>query len=138
MALPAHALRAVQVVLKSVGNEVCFTLEAETVFRPYLPSHCSCLNEISHMAPLAHALRAVQVRLKSDSNEGHFTLEAEKVFRPYLATHGSGVTQTSNLAQPRLLHRRCKFGQNRALRKGTLLFSPKQPLIPVSLCIATG
>jgi hypothetical protein len=33
MALPAHALRAAQVTVKSVSNEGHFTLEAETFFR---------------------------------------------------------------------------------------------------------
>jgi hypothetical protein len=72
----------VQVSLKSVSNEGHFTVEAETVFRPYLLSNCSGVNEICNMALPAHVLRAVQVRLKSVSNERHFTLEAEKLFRP--------------------------------------------------------
>jgi hypothetical protein len=37
MVLTAHALQAVQVRLKSVGNEEQFTPEVETVFIPYLP-----------------------------------------------------------------------------------------------------
>jgi hypothetical protein len=36
MVLPAHALQAVQVTLKSVNNEGHFTLEAETVFRLFI------------------------------------------------------------------------------------------------------
>jgi hypothetical protein len=82
MALIAHALSAVQVTLKSVSNEGHFTLEAEIVFHTYLPSHCSEVTKIRHVALPVHALRAVQVRLKSVRNEGHFTLEAETVFRP--------------------------------------------------------
>jgi hypothetical protein len=63
MALPAHALRAVQVTLKSLGNERHFTLEARIFYRAYLPSHCSGVTEICLMALSAHALQAVQVRL---------------------------------------------------------------------------
>jgi hypothetical protein len=37
MALPAHALRAVQVRLELVSNEGHFTLEPETIFRPHPP-----------------------------------------------------------------------------------------------------
>jgi hypothetical protein len=37
VALPAHALQAVHVRLKSVYNEGHFTLVAETVFRPISP-----------------------------------------------------------------------------------------------------
>jgi hypothetical protein len=36
MVLPADALQAVQVRLKSESNEGHFTLEVQTVFRPYL------------------------------------------------------------------------------------------------------
>jgi hypothetical protein len=82
LAHPAHVLHAVQVKLKSVCNEGLFTLLAETIFLPYLPSHCSGVNEICHMLILANELRAVQVWLKSVSNEGHFILVAERVFRP--------------------------------------------------------
>jgi hypothetical protein len=80
MALSAHALQAVQVTLKSVSNEGYFTLDANTVIRPYLPAHCCGVTEIYHVALPAHSLRAVHVRLKSVSNEGHFTLEAQSVF----------------------------------------------------------
>jgi hypothetical protein len=45
MVLPAHALQPVRVRLKSVSNEGHFTLEAETVFRPYLPYDCSGVTE---------------------------------------------------------------------------------------------
>jgi hypothetical protein len=45
IAIFAFVVRAVQIKLKSVINDVHFTLEAETVFRPYLPSHCSGVNE---------------------------------------------------------------------------------------------
>jgi hypothetical protein len=56
MGLFAHALLAVQVTLNSVSNEGDFTLEVERVFRPHLPSHCSGVTEICHMAIPAHAL----------------------------------------------------------------------------------
>jgi hypothetical protein len=93
MPLPAHALLAVQVRLTTVSNKGHFTLEPETVFRPYLPSRFSGVTEIRHMVLLAHALRAGQVRLKSVRNEEHFTLEAEIVFRPYLPWECSGTTE---------------------------------------------
>jgi hypothetical protein len=64
MALLTHALEAVRVKLKSVSNERHFTLVAERVFRPYLPSHCIGLTEMRNMALPAHAVRPVQVRLK--------------------------------------------------------------------------
>jgi hypothetical protein len=63
MALLARALRTVQVRTKSLSNEGHFTLEAETVSRSYIPSHCSGGTEICHMALPAHALRAVKVKL---------------------------------------------------------------------------
>jgi hypothetical protein len=64
MALPACALRAVEVRLKLVSNEGHFNLDGETGFPPYLSSHCSGVTEICHVALPAHALRAVEVRLK--------------------------------------------------------------------------
>jgi hypothetical protein len=71
-----------QVKLKTVSNEGHFILEAETVFPPYLPSHCSGATEMCHVALPAHALQSVQVRLSLVSNEGHFTLEAKIVSVP--------------------------------------------------------
>jgi hypothetical protein len=96
MALPAHLLRTVQVRLKSVGKEGHFTLEAQTVFRPYLPLHCSGVSEIYHMALPASGLETLYVRLRSVSNEGRFTVETDTVYRSYLASHCLGVTETSN------------------------------------------
>jgi hypothetical protein len=84
MVFPAHTLRVVQVRLKAGSNEGHFTLQAETAFHPCLPSHCSGVTEICHMALSAHALRGLQVRLQTVSNERHFALEAETVFRTYL------------------------------------------------------
>jgi hypothetical protein len=45
MVLSAHALRAVQVRLKSVSKEGHFTLEAEIVFRPYLTQDSGVVTE---------------------------------------------------------------------------------------------
>jgi hypothetical protein len=74
MALPAHALQAVQVRFKSVGNEGHFTLEAESFIHSYLPTNCSGVIGICLMALPTHALQAANVRVKSVSNEGHFIL----------------------------------------------------------------
>jgi hypothetical protein len=77
-----------------------FNLDAETVFRPYLASHCCKVDQTPRFVLPPYATRAVHVWSKSGNKKGHFALEAEKVFRPYLATHGSGVTLTSNLEHP--------------------------------------
>jgi hypothetical protein len=45
MELTAHAIEAVQVKFKSVGNEEHFALQVETVFRPHLPKDCSGVTE---------------------------------------------------------------------------------------------
>jgi hypothetical protein len=76
----AHAPQAVQVTLTPLRNEGYFTLEAKTVFRPYLPSRCRGVIQICNMTLPAHVLHDVQFRLKSVSNEGHFTLEAKQFF----------------------------------------------------------
>jgi hypothetical protein len=68
MAIAAHALSAVQVTTKLATNDGQFTHEAETGFRPCLPSHCSGVCEICHMALPGQALAAVEVRLKLVSN----------------------------------------------------------------------
>jgi hypothetical protein len=41
MVLSAHALQAVQVTQKLVCNKGQFTVQAKTVFRPYLPQDSS-------------------------------------------------------------------------------------------------
>jgi hypothetical protein len=53
--LPAHALQIMQVRFMLVSNEGHFTLEAKTVFRPYVFSHWSWVTDICHMALPAHA-----------------------------------------------------------------------------------
>jgi hypothetical protein len=55
MALPAHVLQVVQVTLTSVSNEGHFSLEAQTVFRPYLPKDCSGVTVIPHGTACAWA-----------------------------------------------------------------------------------
>jgi hypothetical protein len=75
MTLIERALRAVQVSFKSVSNEWHFTLEAERVLRPCLPSHNIAVTEICHVALPVYALGVEQVRWNSVSNEGHITHE---------------------------------------------------------------
>jgi hypothetical protein len=70
--LHTHALYAVKVWLKSVGNEGYFTLEAETVFRHYLAFHWSGMNKTSNIG--LSALSAVEVSLKSVGKELYFIL----------------------------------------------------------------
>jgi hypothetical protein len=110
MAVPAHALPAVQVRLKSVRNEGPFTLEAETVFRPYLPSYCSGVTQVYNMELPTHALLALQVRLITESNKGHFILEAQTVFHPYIPSHCSAVTETCHMAPLRMRYVQCQLG----------------------------
>jgi hypothetical protein len=82
LALFTHALQAWQLWTQSVSSEGHFTLETESVFRPYLASHYSGVTQTSNMAVPPHAPQPVEGWSKSGSNEGHFTLEAETVFRP--------------------------------------------------------
>jgi hypothetical protein len=98
MALPTHAPQPTQVWSKLVSNERHFTLEGETLPRPYLASYCSGVTQTLHRALHPHAPQSVQVWSKSSNNEGYFTLEGETVFRPCLASHCSGVTQTQYMA----------------------------------------
>jgi hypothetical protein len=56
MAPPANALQAEYVSLKSVSNEGHFTLEAETVFRPYVASRFGEVIKNLHLALPAHPL----------------------------------------------------------------------------------
>jgi hypothetical protein len=125
-------LHAVQVRLKSVSNEGHFTLEAETVIRPYLPSHCSGVTEKFHVALSAHALQAAQFTLTPISNEGHFTLEAKTVSPPYLPSHFSRVTQYATWHSLRMRYVQCKLDCNRCVMKGALLFRSKQFFIHIS------
>jgi hypothetical protein len=84
MVLPAHAVKSVQVYLKAVSNEGHFTLEVETVFRPYLPYDWSGVTEQYQMVLTVPGLQAVQDMLKSVSNKAEFNLEDERVSCPYL------------------------------------------------------
>jgi hypothetical protein len=61
VAFPAHALQGLQDRIKSVSNEGHFTLEAETIFRQYLPSHCSGVTKILYPRRLRMGLYNVTV-----------------------------------------------------------------------------
>jgi hypothetical protein len=54
LVLPAHAIQAEQVRLKSMYNEGNFILDAESVFPLYVTSHSNAVIEIDHIAFLAH------------------------------------------------------------------------------------
>jgi hypothetical protein len=97
---PANALRVLQIRLKWVSNEGHFTLDLETIFRPYLPCRCSGLTETCHMVLPAHAREAVQVSFKSVCYAGHFTLDLETIFRPYLPCRCSGLTEICHMVLP--------------------------------------
>jgi hypothetical protein len=55
--------RTVQVRLKWVCNEGHFTFVAETVYGPYLPSHCSGVTEILKIVQSEYELQAVLIML---------------------------------------------------------------------------
>jgi hypothetical protein len=56
MVLSAHALEAVQIMLKSASNEGYFTFEAERILFSYLPQDSSGVTEEYHMVFPAHVL----------------------------------------------------------------------------------
>jgi hypothetical protein len=78
---PPHAPQPVQVWSKSCSKEGHFTLEAETVIRPYHARHCCRVTQTSHVVLPPNAPELLQVLSKSVRNKGHFTLEAGAVFR---------------------------------------------------------
>jgi hypothetical protein len=80
-----QALTLAQLRLDSICIQGHFTLEVQTVSRPYLLSTCSGVTEIHYMALSEHAPQAVQDRVQSVCNEGHFALEAKKIFLSPLA-----------------------------------------------------
>jgi hypothetical protein len=67
VALPFHDPQPRHLWPKQGSKENHFTLEAETVIRPYLTSHCSEVALPNH----------TQVWSKSGSNEPHFAYEEE-------------------------------------------------------------
>jgi hypothetical protein len=108
-------------MLKWDGNEGHFTIEAETVFRPYHPTHWFGVTEKRHMELPAHALQAVQVRLIAVSNEGHFTLEAETFFVHISPLFAVGWLKYATWHSLRMRYVQCKLGWRRLVMKGTLL-----------------
>jgi hypothetical protein len=67
---------------KTGSKEEHFTLEPQTVFRPYfyLALPCSRVTQTLHVALSPHAPQPVPVWSKSRNNKGHFTAEAERFF----------------------------------------------------------
>jgi hypothetical protein len=114
-----------QVWSKSGSNEGQFTLEAETIFRPYLASHCSGLTLKSEMILPRHAPDPMQDWFISVSKEDHFTLEAKTVFCPYLTSRFPGVNETRHVTILSYAQNRVQVGRNRAATNLNLLFRPK-------------
>jgi hypothetical protein len=110
VALPTYSLCAVEVRLKSVSNEGHINLGAESLFRPYLPSHCSGVTEICNVALTAPALQAVRVRLKSVNIEGHFPLDAETFFVPVSPRIAVRWLKYTILNPLRMRYKQCKLG----------------------------
>jgi hypothetical protein len=73
MALPTHGLQAFG---RNTSNEGHFTLEAESVSRFYLASHCTGASEASGPLLIIHALQVGQIFSKVIGNERHFSREA--------------------------------------------------------------
>jgi hypothetical protein len=90
---PQNAPHLGQAWSKSDSKKGHFILEAETVLRTYLSSHCSWETQQP-----SHASEKQEVWSKSGNDKRYFTLEDEIFSRPYLAWHYSGVTQTSRVA----------------------------------------
>jgi hypothetical protein len=93
MELSAPVLLAVQFRFKLVGKEGHYILESERVFRPHLPSHCSGVTEIRHMALPAHELCVVQVSFKTV-----FSSWDRNGFSSISPSHCSGVTSMYHVA----------------------------------------
>jgi hypothetical protein len=81
MSLNAHVLQAVQLRLKSEGNEVILLLSSKQFF-VYIAPRIAVVWLKYTPSPPAHALTSVQVRLKSVSTEERFTVDAETLIRP--------------------------------------------------------
>jgi hypothetical protein len=79
VAISTHVPQPVEVWSKSGDNERHFTLETETVFRPYVASHCSGVTETLHVTLPSHTPQPMPVWSKPVGNKEYFTLEAEKV-----------------------------------------------------------
>jgi hypothetical protein len=135
--LPTHSAQPLYIWSKWGGKEGNFTLEAGTVFHPYLASYCSGVTQISHVALRPLAPQLVHVWSKSGSNNGHFNLKAEKFFLPVsprIAAEGLKFHMWHSLP---MLDNCCTFGPNWAVTKGTLLLRPKQFSVPISPRFAT-
>jgi hypothetical protein len=109
----------------SVTNERHFTLEAETVFRPYVASHCRGVTETSHVALPSHTPQTVHVLSKSIFNEGHFTLEAER-FSVRILPRITARWPKCQAWHPHIKrYKQGKFGRNWSVVRGTSLVRPE-------------
>jgi hypothetical protein len=129
VALPLHLPQPLQVCSQSGTDKGHITLQAETVFRPYIASHFSVVTHTSQVAFPPHAPKPLELWLKSDSKKGQFTLEVETVFSLYHAPHCRGVTQTSHVALPPHAPKPVQVWLKQALAMDTLLLGTKQFLV---------
>jgi hypothetical protein len=70
--------------MNSISNEGYFTLEAGSVFRPYLASHCKGVTDTAYVALFTQGLQTVQVCSNLVTNDEHFTHVAARAFHPSL------------------------------------------------------
>jgi hypothetical protein len=119
-----------------IGNDGHFTHDVKTVFRPYLASNFSGMNQTSNVTLPTHVTRSANL---VGILHGHSTREAGKVFRLSCARPISArcLKHQSWHSLP-IRYEQCKFGRNRSLVKATLLVKRKHFFVPVSHLVAAG
>jgi hypothetical protein len=138
MVLPAHALRAVQVRLKSVSNEGHFLLRTKQFF----------VRISSHIAvgwwkySTWHSLSICYAQCKLSCNwsamKGTLLLRLKGVYCPYLCWHCCGVTELCHMALLSHALQCMQFRLTSFSNEGQFTLEAKQFFVRISARIAVG
>jgi hypothetical protein len=121
--VPPNTPQLLYLCSKSRANKGHFTLEAKTVFRPYLASSlCSSVTQICPvLLPTHEPQRAVM--------KGTLLNRLKEFLVPISRLIGAEWLERHMWQSLRIHQNQCKFGRNLAATKDTLRFRPKYFLV---------
>jgi hypothetical protein len=137
MVLPAHALQAVQITLKSVCNEGHLTPEVQSIFRPI--SSRIAVGSLSNTTCNSLCMQYKQCMLgwRWYVMKGSLLLMSKQFF--VLLSPRIAVGSLSNTWYSlRMCYKQCKLRCGRSVMKGTLLHRSNQFFVLFSLWLQQG
>jgi hypothetical protein len=111
---------------RSVSNIGHFTLEAETVFRPYLPRIAAGWVRQHTVHSFLVVYKQCNFGRNHSPKKGTLLLRPKQFSIPISPGIAAGSVRQQTMHSLLILYKQCKFDRSRSSKKGTLLSWPKQ------------